>query len=243
MLFRSTIDQAFNPYGIDKLPERASPISVTTEENKDPDFIAIKRVLLGCEWFRLYDLLQDIFRRLDFHDTELHDNEEEYYAYPFQEKLNEYFVHAGIGWQMADGKVIMRGDGAFEHTLQTADSELKASGRTTAAERIESAIRNLSIRPRPDFSGAVDRAANAMECVLQDITGEKQMTFGGYLNRYSHLFPGDLRKAMEGLWRYACNSGARHGKESVEPARDEAEFFVGVAAALTTFLNRKHPRS
>ena len=114
-ILRETINQLLNPYGIDKLPERTSPISVTTEENKDPDFIAIKRVLLGCEWFRLYDLLQDIFRQLDFHDTELHDEEEDFYAHPFQEKLNEYFVHAGIGWRMVDGKVIMRGDGAFEH--------------------------------------------------------------------------------------------------------------------------------
>jgi hypothetical protein len=72
-------------------------------------------------------------------------------------------------------------------THQTAAIELKTSGRTTAAEQIESAIRNLSIRPKPDFSGAVDRATNAMECVLQDITGEKQMTLGDYLREHSDL--------------------------------------------------------
>jgi hypothetical protein len=44
------------------------------------------------------------------------------------------------------------------------------------------------------------------------------------------------------LWGYASNEGARHGKEGVEPPREEAEFIVSIAAALTAYLNRKHPR-
>ncbi|MBZ5724187.1 MAG: hypothetical protein LAP87_04255 [Acidobacteriia bacterium] len=75
--------------------------------------------------------------------------------------MNDYFQYAGIGWQFVDGKVIMRGDEAFQRTVQIAPAELTAAGRTTAAERIESAIRNLSLRPKPDFSGAVERASNA----------------------------------------------------------------------------------
>ena len=43
-----------------------------------------------------------------FHDTELSSPDEEPQAHPFQEKLNEYFVYAGIGWQMAGGEIIAR---------------------------------------------------------------------------------------------------------------------------------------
>jgi len=162
-------------------------------------------------------------------------------AHPFQEKLNEYFVYAGIGWQMAGGKIISRGDDAFERIVQNAETELKAAGRSTAGERIENAIRSLSLRPKPDFSGAISHATAVMECVLHDITGEG-ITFGEYIKRCPDLFPGAMKTAFGSLWGYASEEGARHGKEGVEPPREEAEFIVGIAAALTTYLNRKHPR-
>jgi hypothetical protein len=237
---RETINRIFNPYGLDAIPKRDGPI-ITTSEEVHPDFTDIKRVLLACEWFRLYDLLEDIFDQMYFHDTELSSPDEEPQAHPFQEKLNEYFVHAGIGWQMAGGKIIARGDYAFERIVQTAETELKAEGRSTAGERIENAIRNLSLRPKPDFSGAISHATGAMECVLYDITG-KGMTFGDYVKRCPDLFPGAMKTAFSSLWGYASEEGARHGKEGVEPPHEEAEFIVGLAAALATYLNRKHPR-
>lgn len=236
------IERLFNPFGIDELPKCMTAISVSKEEREVPDFIDIKCVLLGCEWFRLYDLIEDILQQLVFHDTELAYPEEESQAYPFQSKINNYFVHAGIGWQLVDGKVMARWDAAFEHSVQVAETELKAGGRTTAAECIEDAIRNLSFRPKPRLGAAVGRATNAMECVLHDITGENKMGFGDYLQSHPDLFPGGLAKTLGGLWGYASNEGARHGKEGVEPAREEAEFIVSIAAALTTYLNRKRPR-
>jgi hypothetical protein len=117
---------------------------------------------------------------------------------------------------------------------------LNQGGRTTAGERIARAIRNLSIRPNPDLSGAISHATGAIECVLGDITGEN-LTLGGYL-KDNNLLPPSIKKALEGIWGYACNEGARHGKEGIEPPREEAEFIVAISAAVTTYLNRKHPR-
>ena len=235
------IERLFNPYGIDKLPSREGPIPVSPEESADTEFVALKRVLLDCDWFRLYDLIEDLFERLDFHDEELRAPDEEFQAYPFQQAINDYFVHAGIGWQLADGRMTMRGDDAFEHTVASAQTELKAGGRTTAADRIENALRNLSLRPKPDFSGAIGHATAAMECVLHDIT-QQSMTLGDYIKKRPDLFPGAMKKACEGLWGYASEEGARHGKEGIEPPREEADFIVSIAAALTTYLNRKYPR-
>ena len=101
--------------------------------------------------------------------------------------------------------------------------------------------RNLSLRPKPDFSGAISHATGAMECVLHDITG-RGMTFGDFVKKRPDLFPGAMKTAFGALWGYTSEEGARHGKEGVEPPRDEAEFIVTIAAALATYLNRKHPR-
>lgn len=236
------IQALFNPYGIDDWPAGGEPIPVSKEEDR-PEFIPTKRFLLRCEWFRIYDLIEDLFEQLDFHDRELHSPDEEFQAYPFQQNINDYFEYAGIGWKLADGKIVARGDNAFERTVRTAEVELKGGGRTTAADCIEDAIRNLSFRPKPRLGAAVGRATNAMECVLHDVTGEEAMAFGNYLKCYPDVFPGGLAKTLGGLWGYASNEGARHGKEGVEPPPEEAEFIVSIAAALTTYLNRKHPRA
>ncbi len=235
------LEWLFNRYRIGEWPQGELAIAIFKEED-DSDFIAAKRVLLGCDWFRLYDVIEDVFQQLDFYDAELRtDPDEPARAYPLQRELNDYFVHAGIGWQLVDGQVLARGDDAFEYTVRTAETELTAGGRTTAAECISKAIRNLSIRPKPDLSGAVSQATNAMECVFGDITS-KGRTLGEYLKYHSDLFPASLKKALEGLWGYASEGGARHGKEGVEPPREEAELIVNVSAAVTTYLNSKHPR-
>lgn len=208
--------------------------------DEHPDFAVIKRVLLGCEWFRLYDLIEDVFDQLSFYDSELAVPDEGPKAHPFQQ-LNDYFVYAGIGWQLRDGKITSRGDAAFEHTVGIAEAELKESARITAAERIESAIRDLSLRPKPDLSGAISHATAALECVLHDIT-QRAMTLGDYIKKCPDLFPGAMKNAFASLWGYASEEGARHGKEGIEPHREEAELIVSLAAALATYLDRKHPR-
>jgi len=228
-----------NPYGLDALPRYAGSFAITKEED-DPATIEFKRIFLGCEWFQIYDIVEDILGQLRFHEVEFAEPDDPPKAFPLQKGINDYFAHAGIGWQIIEGEVIARGDDIFEQTVKTAKAELNKGGRTTAGERIARAIHNLSLRPNPDFSGAISHATGAIECVLSDVTGEA-MTLGDYLKRY-HLFPGSMKKALEGVWGYASNEGARHGKEGFEPAREEAEFIVAISAAVTTYLNRKHPR-
>ncbi len=237
---RERIEWVFDRYGIAALPSGDKVIK--TEDEDSIDFVTVKSVLMNCDWFKVYDVIEDIFDGLVFYETELGgDPEDRERAYPLQNDINEYFKYAGIGWQMVDGKVVARGDDDFESTVRTADTELADAGRITAAERIKRAIRYLSARPQPDLSGAISHATGAMECVLDDITGE-HMTLGKFLNRYPHLFSPTMKKALEGLWGFSSDEGARHGREGVEPSREDAEFIVAIAAAVTTYLNRQHPR-
>jgi hypothetical protein len=197
-------------------------------------------MVMNCEWFQVYDIIEDIFAQLSFHEEELAANEEPR-AHPFQQEINFYLRYAGIGWQMVDGLILSRSNDEFERTVETAKAELSASGRTTASDRIRKALENLSVRPNPDYSGAISHTTGAMECVLHDITDET-MTLGKYLQSFPQLFAPTMRKALDGLWGYSSEEGARHGREGVEPPRDDAEFIVAIAAAVTTYLNRKHPR-
>src|ERR1035437_7858834 len=98
------IEKLFSPYGTDDLPQSSGPIAISREEDT-PDLISDKRVLLNCPWFRVYDIIEDIFDRLDFHDRELRtDPEEEAMAFPYQRDINDYFKHVGRSEERRVGK-------------------------------------------------------------------------------------------------------------------------------------------
>jgi len=225
------ISAILNPYGITPLPGYKEPLQVPMEgdtpgqvskEEDTPEQAALKRVLLGCEWFQVYDILEDIFGQLRFHELQLAEPYEEPRAYPLQKKINEYFAYAGIGWQMIDGQIIAQQDEADEIAIRTAESELAKGDRPTAAQRLHSAVRALSERPKPDTAGAVSHATSAVECVLGDITGNPSLTLGKQLDdkqsiQYPFPLHSALKKALEGIYGFASDAGARHGKEGVEP--------------------------
>jgi hypothetical protein len=88
---------------------RSADNNIQEEENLD--FIAAKRVLLACEWYRLYDLIEDLFGHLDFHDTGLRNEDEEFQAYPFQQSLNQYSTtpaSAGSSWTARSSRAAMK---------------------------------------------------------------------------------------------------------------------------------------
>jgi hypothetical protein len=193
----------------------------------------VKNAVYSCEWFRVYQLIEAVSSYFD--KTAPAATEE------FTIQLNECFVEQGIGWQLVDGEVRTRGDETFERTLKTAVDVLARESKPTAAKHLRSALRALSARPEPDTSGAVAHATNAVECVLGEITGQ-ETTLGAYLDKHPRLFHRALKKGLDGVYGYASDAGARHGKEGTEPAREEAEFAVAVCAAICTLLTRKHPK-
>jgi hypothetical protein len=241
------ISAILDPYGITPLPRSKEPLRISKDEDT-PDQVALKRVLLGCEWFHVYDILEDVFRQLKFYEDEVMDASEETRSYPLQKRINEYFSYAGIGWQMVEGQIIARQDEADEIAIQAAESELKEGGRPTAAQRLHSAVRALSERPKPDTAGAVSHATSAVECVLGDITGNSSLTLGKQLGakqtvQYPFPLHSALRKALDGIYGFASDAGARHGKEGVEPDIEEARFILTSCAAACSLLNAMSPKA
>jgi hypothetical protein len=161
------------------------------------------------------------------------------HAPQFENEINEYFAYAEIGWQLRNGVIKTRGDETFESTVNTAMSVLKEARKPTAASHLQFAISALSARPRPNTGGAVAHSTNAVECVLGEITGEA-MTLGKYLDKHPDLFHPALKKGLNGIYGYASDEGARHGKEGTEPSGEQAEFAVAVCAAVCTLLTRKY---
>lgn len=195
----------------------------------------VESLVYRCEWFKVYDIIEafdDAIRELAVSSDD------------FQKKINNCFIEEGIGWQLVDGEIFIRGDEGFQQAIDMtalAASQLQKTLRPTAASHIQYAIKALSERPKANTPGAVSHATNSVECLLNDITGQA-MTLGQYLKKCPALFHPALKKALEGVYGYASDAGARHGKEGMEPTFDEAQFAVITCAAACTLLVSTSPK-
>ena len=214
------------------------PSNWTEYPNVDDE---VNRLVSECEWFKVYDIIEALYAAMAKQDAITRKTAPRFAhnASKFAEEVNDFFIEEGIGWQLVDGRIITRGTEAFEAVVSEATGALQASERPTAANHLHEALQGLSRRPQPDLPGAVYHAMGALECLARDVTGDPKATLGEVLKRNPGLLPKPLDVALSQVWGYASNE-ARHVEEGREPGRDEAELVVGLCAAISTYLTRKH---
>jgi hypothetical protein len=195
--------------------------------------------LESCDWYEVYDVVEALHERLRQEDEDSTWNRDQPRAEYFSVELNKYFWKRGIGWQLKDGIIEVRGTEAFETVISTSREALVETGRDTAQKEIHEALQDLSRRPEADLTGALQHALAALECVARDVTGERKPTLGQLLTKYPGLIPSPVDKAIEKIWGFASEQG-RHLREGEDPGEAEVELAVVVAAAMATYLVRKH---
>jgi hypothetical protein len=199
----------------------------------------VRKLLDGCEWFGVYDVIEAILDSLKRNaDRGGLTKEGERPDAHFAAQLNDFFVRKGIGWQLTDGRIEVRGAEAFQMAVGPVAARLEASGMPTAAQEIHEALRDLGRRPKPDITGAIQHAVAAAECVAREVSGDKKATLGEILDRYPGLIPRPLDEGLKKIWGYASEM-ARHIREGREPSYEEAELAVITSAGVVTYLLRK----
>lgn len=188
----------------------------------------VNNLIESCPWFKVYDIAEAIhaaFATRFSGEAEI-----------FQDRLNAYLRENGIGWQMTDGRIVYRGSEAFAEATREAASVLAQTGRSVAANEVHEALADISRRPTPDVTGAIQHSIAALECTARDVTGEPNLTLGRLVPRLQLTPP--LDTAVEKLWGYASER-ARHIREGQAVSSQEAELVVSVACAVCTFLSRR----
>jgi hypothetical protein len=201
----------------------AQRTGVVPENNHGSDsalWAQVTSAVKSCQWFHVYDIIEDIYKWLEKDDEEnlrVGGLGDEPLAHRYTEALNELFLNHNIGWQLVNGQIVTRGNEGFHEAVETATSQLNENRRPTAASHIQSAVKALSARPKPNTPGAVSHATNAVECLLHDITGQA-MTLGKYLDKYPGLFHPSLKKSAR--WRVrlcvGCRSAARERRNRAD---------------------------
>lgn len=210
--------------------------SVPDSNNWSPGNVSMEvdSLLADCPWYRVYDVIESFahaIARSGNHKATVQ----------FAESVNQYFREEGVGWKLENGSVVSRGEEEFEIQTGTAITVLADAGSRTAKLELHQAISDLSRRPEPDLTGAIQHAMAAMECVAREFCNEPQPTFGRLIERHPDMLPRPLNQGVEKAWGYASEMG-RHIREGRVPEREEAELIVGIAATISTYLTRKKER-
>jgi len=181
-------------------------------------------LLSACPWYKVYDVVEQLYRILD-------EKEE------FAEEVNDFFVSNGIGYKLVNGQVVFRGAESFEQVLRETTKVLAGAELTTATTEIKQAIADLSRRPA-DITGAIQHALACLECVAREASGNPKDTLGTLIKKSPGIVPSPLDIAIDKIWGFSSEQG-RHLREGRDPAFEEAELLVGLAASISTYLARK----
>ena len=207
------------------LRKRPDPDNWSEYPNIDEE---IRHLLDDCEWYKVYDVIEEIYHSAYPAQTE-----------SFKTDINSYFREEGIGWQLISGKIEVRGEEGFEVGLNKAHQILDQSGLQTASKEIHEAILDLSRRPNPDITGAIQHCMASLECVAREVSGDQRATLGEILKRSQGLIPKPLDISVEKAWGFASEMG-RHLREGRVPSFEEAELVLGLCASISTYLVKKH---
>lgn len=183
----------------------------------------------GCDWWRAYDIAEMIYSSLNDKYSLLDVQNQ------FENGINEFCNMHGIGWKMIDGRFQVRGDTAEDTLKNGIIADLNQAGKRTTANELDQAVIDLSKRPTPDITGAVQHVGAAIECLARECCGNQSLTLGDIIKRHPNLFPGAYKKLAEAIWGITSNKG-RHLAEGGEPSFNEAMLLVGVTTSLCGYL-------
>ena len=200
----------------------------------------VQNHLEECDWFEVYDVIEGIATSLQGRRQIYGQSKSP--ADVFADGINKIFRKNGIGWQLLGNRIEFRGSEAFEVAVREGTKELRSAGKNTTANELHEALRDLSRRPSPELSGAVQHGMAALECLAKDLTGERKLTLGDLMKKRPELFPPPLGQAVSQVYGYASNNG-RHLLEGGEPSLEEAELIVGLSGVLCHYLGRKIPKA
>ena len=190
-----------------------------------------------CAWYGVYDLIEAVDQALRF--PHQHGINGALRSDVFEREINKYFRKTGIGWQLDSGNVLVRGPETFNRPVAGAVVRLESTGLNTAKTELHEALQDMSRRPEPDLTGALQHAIAALECVAREVSGDPKPTLGQLLSRHRGLIPAPLDQAVEKAWGFASEQ-ARHLREGHQLEYAEVELVVGLAATVAGYLATKH---
>ena len=183
------------------LRKRPDPSNWSEFPNVDQE---VRCLIDDCDWYYVYDIVEVIAQKME-------EAPFSYESEKFANEINAYFIANGIGWKLVGTLVETREPESLESTIAAALRGLKEEAPTAQNELTE-ALRDLSRRPEPDITGAIQHAMASLECLSRQLTGDPKGTLGEILKRNPDLIPSPLDQAISkalGVCIRVCSAHTR----------------------------------
>lgn len=190
----------------------------------------VRELIDNCKWYKVYDLIERLVYYLGYEDYNGNVDD-------FVSEINDFFIENGIGWKLENEKIEVRGPESFEEIVTAARTTETGAGLVTASNELHEAIKDLSRRPHPDTTGAIQHAMASLECVAREVTGDRKANLGDIMKRHKGIIPEPLDQSVIKAWGYASENG-RHIREGRTPSFSEAELIVGICASVGNYLSK-----
>lgn len=210
--------------GLKRLPDRHN-------WSKDNVVQEVHSLIEDAEWYQVYDAAEAVADEL------LRRNLWDEYA-DYEAEINRTLEECFVGWRMVEARFQVRGNDEVQAVIDRAVVDVAGSGLAVASKEMREAIDDLSKRPEPDLSGAVQHSYASLESIARYCTGDPTSTLGEIVKKHPGLLGEPLNTAVGKLWGYSSEQ-ARHGRESRKLDPDEVELAVGAAIVIASFLVRR----
>lgn len=210
-----------------------------TNPMNGPWAMYIPRTIAKCEWWRAYDIVEEIARvaRLD--------GGEELVAM-LAARVNPALSNEGIAWALDTKGMIERViPGPISNAVKEARHLLEETRFEGPDNQFAKAIEFINRRPDPDEENSVKEAVGALEGVANIVSGKTNLQLNTVLHQEplkSQIAP-TVRAAIEKLYAYrGAAAGVAHsqvGPTTVDIA--EALWALGVVATSIIYIAKKFP--
>lgn len=191
----------------------------------------------GEEWFRKFDLVE-------FSIGFLRENELEYDVHEgITDELigmvNDTFRRLSYAYRVVDDRIL-----EITNEEEIATIEEAVSQNTSLRTHLSGALKQLSLRPEPDYRNSIKESISAVEVLCREITGAS--TLGDALKsleREGIKIPTSLSVGFEKLYVYTNDkrTGIRHAllDASQTPGYEEAKFMLVACSAFINYIQGK----
>lgn len=192
----------------------------------------IPKTLQQCEWWQLYDILQELSQII---------NEKwgEEYSVDFSNKINAILFREGIPWKLENNEIKRALSTPIQEKIQQASVLLSDPKFEGPDEQFEKAINCLNRRPEPDEENCVKDAVGALEAVANILTGNTGVQLNTLLSQepfLSGIHP-TIRQSIEKIYAYrGAAPGVGHGQVGPSVVGTAEAIWVLATTAATMIL-------
>lgn len=189
---------------------------------------AIREWFFGCQWYRVYDLIEAVPQLYDGVFT----NRE------FRNVCNDLLTRELAGYRFVDERIVPIT--AEEEIVEIEEALTRSGPLPGVQEHLMSALTLLGEEENPNYRNVIKEAISAVESLSVAITGKDKATLGQALQVIDQNIElhGALKSAFEKLYGYTSDEGGiRHAlMEESRLDQEDAKFMLVACSAFVNYL-------